>query len=445
MITEKETALVKEALDIACSKGADKARATLFKSMENMVATLNGEIDRVTLCADTSLSMALFVDGRFGSFSTNKLDSKSLEEFIEKSIGIVRMLGVDRYRDLPSPDRCCKTAVTGNELDLVDSDYDRITPQQRLDTAKAASAFPFKSDRGFEVISEEAEYSDSIYDTVVMDTNGLCCRHSETCFDYGVEVTIEDTDGEKYSGYWWDSSSKHDSLKSGECCRKAIERAAANIGAEAVESGRYNMVIDSETASKVVSPVLRALSAYSIQQSNSFLKDSKDKKVFPEGMSIMDMPHIPGQTCSKLFDSEGVATKETPIIENGVVKQYFVNTYMANKLQVPATIEDATRPKVMPWPTKGLSRDDIMSMCGSGILVTDFNGGNSNSATGDFSYGVEGFWFENGKIVKPVSEMVVTGNFLTLWNNLIAAGDDSRSCMSKLIPTLAFSNVDFNG
>ncbi|MBP5795246.1 MAG: TldD/PmbA family protein, partial [Bacteroidales bacterium] len=96
------------------------------------------------------------------------------------------------------------------------------------------------------------------------------------------------------------------------------------------------------------------------------------------------------------------------------------------------------------WPRPGLDRQRILEMCGSGILVTGFHGGNSNSSTGDFSYGIEGFAFKDGTIIHPVREMLITGNFLTLWNNLTAAGEDARSCMSKLIPTLAFSNVDFS-
>ena len=127
------------------------------------------------------------------------------------------------------------------------------------------------------------------------------------------------------------------------------------------------------------------------------------------------------------------------------MKQYFVNTYMSAKMGIAPTVEDATRPKVLPWPEAGLDLDAILRICGNGIYVTDFNGGNCNTSTGDFSYGVEGFLFEGGKITRPVSGMLVTGNFLTLWNNLIAAGDDARSCMSKLIPTLAFADVDFNG
>ncbi len=132
-------------------------------------------------------------------------------------------------------------------------------------------------------------------------------------------------------------------------------------------------------------------------------------------------------------------------IEEKVLRAYFVNGYISRKLGIAPTIEDATRPKIMPWPKAGLKVEDLMRMCGSGIYVTAFNGGNSNSATGDFSYGVEGFLFEDGQIVRPISEMLMTGNFITLWGDLIAAGDDARTCLSKLIPTLAFSNVDFSG
>ena len=443
MITDNELEITREALRHSLSAGAQKARVTLAKSQEDLVATLNGQVDKVTHCLDRSLSISLFVDGKYGSFSTNKLESEALKTFIDKAVGTVRMLAPDEYRDLPDPERCTKEAVTGNELELVDEGYESITPEMRSAVALGAAAFGQECE-GFSIVSEEGEYSDSIYDTVVLDSNGLECRHTENSFDYGVETTIE-ADGDRYSGYWWDSTARFKDLDAPMCGREALKRAAAQIGSRPMRSGKYNMVIDSDVASKVVSPLLRVLSAYSIQQNNSFLMDSLGRRVFPEGLTIMDLPRIKGQTCSKLFDSEGVATVEGPIVEEGVVKEYFVNTYMSRKLGIAPTIEEATRPKVMPWPEAGLDRGKIMKMCGSGILITEFNGGNCNSATGDFSYGVEGFHFRNGRIDRPVSGMLVTGNFLTLWQNLIAAGDDARSCMSKLIPTLAFSKVDFSG
>ena len=464
MITEKERQFVREALSLARQAGAQKARATLSKSEEDLVATLDGEVDRVTHCADRSLSLALFVDGRFGSYSTNKLERTALEGFIRRAVAATRMVAGDPCRDLPDPARCCRDAVTGDELGLVDPSRDTLTPADRQQVALDASVFA-ASFRGsqpseeaaavstaqaktentdYQIISEEGEYSDSIYETVVMDTNGLCCAHSETSFDYGVEITVE-SDGEKYSGYWWDASSHRSELDAAACGRAALARAVAQIGSEPAPSGRYTAVIDAEMASKMVSPLLRALSGYSIQQNNSFLMDSLGQQRFPEGLTILDVPRIPGQTCSKYFDSEGVATAEAPIIERGVVREYFINTYMAHKMGMAPTIEDATRPKVLPWPEAGLDRDAILRRCGSGILVTDFNGGNSNPVTGDFSYGIEGYLFEEGRIVRPVSGMLMTGNFLELWSRLVAAGDDARPCQTKLVPTLAFAEVDFSG
>lgn len=172
--------------------------------------------------------------------------------------------------------------------------------------------------------------------------------------------------------------------------------------------------------------------------------DSLGKEMFPEGLTIIDDCRSVGQSGCKLFDSEGVATKNDSIIEAGIIKKYFLNTYMAAKMGMEPTVECPTRPRILPWPKQGLDRDKIMQMCGDGILVTGFNGGNCNSATGNFSYGVEGFAFKDGKITHPVHEMLITGNFLTLWKGMIAAGDDSRPCMSKLIPTLAFRDVDFS-
>ena len=446
MITDKELEFVRKALLTAAAAGAQHARATLSKSEEDLVATLDGEVDRVTHCADRSLSLALFVDGRFGSFSTNKLDADSLRTFIAKAVETVREVTPDPFRTLPDPARCCQDARTGDELGLVDPAREALTPDERQRIALAASVHsaPLHGGHDYQIISEEGEYSDSVYETVVMDTNGTCCLHRETSFDYGVEITVE-SGGEKYSGYWWDAASHRAELDAPACGRKALERAVGQIGSEPAPGGKYTAVIDAEVASKLVSPLLRALSAYSIQQNNSFLMDSVGKQVFPEGFTLLDLPRIPGQTCSKYFDSEGVATVEAPVIERGVVKQYFVNTYMANKMGIAPTVEDATRPKVLPWPVAGLDRAAILARCGSGILVTDFNGGNSNPVTGNFSYGVEGYLFEDGRIVRPVSGMLMTGCFTDLWSRLLAAGDDARPCQTKLIPTLAFAEVDFSG
>ena len=448
ILVAEEIRLAESCIEKALTLGADKVRITLNKSLMELFGTLNGELDKVNHCLDRSMSVCLFVDGRFGSFSTNRLVEDGMDDFLSKSIATVRMLAEDPCRDLPDPSRTSKDAVSGRELCLYDESYNKLTSDRRLEMAMDASIF--KRHEGEDLISEEGEYSDYVFDTLVLDSNGLRCRHTETSYEYGVEMTVKDPDGNRFSGYWWDSSPRLDDLRIGTCGETALARARAQIGPVKVEGGEYTMVVDSENSSRLVTPLTNALGAFALQQKNSFLLDTLGKKVFPEWMDLVDMPHAKGQTGSRLFDSEGVSTKETPVIEKGVVKEYFVNTYMSHKMGIDPTIEDVVRPVLMPCAAPDfempatMDRDSIMRLVGEGILVTGFNGGNSNSATGDFSFGIEGFYFKDGKTVHPVREMLITGNLVTLWNNLIAAGNDSRPCKSRLIPTLAFGNVYFS-
>ena len=449
MIGKEEMALTRECLEFAKAEGASAARITLTKSVENLVATLDGEIDKVTRCSDRSMSIALFVDGRYGSFSINKLDRDALQAFIKEAVQTVRMLTPDSFRRLPDPERLCRSAVNGREMDIYDPDWARLTPEDRTRMAleAAVSCHPGRSEgSSYRLVSEEGEFSDSEYDIYVVDTQGLECRHTETSFDYGVEVTIEDADGNKYSDYWWTASPRLADYDASDCGMTAVRRAAAQIGSAPVKSGKYNMVVGAEVASRLVSPLLNALNASSIQQGNSFLVGSVGKPLFSESLTILDEPWRKGESGSKLFDSEGVATAEAPIVKDGVVQRYFVNTYMSGKLGIPGTCEDAIRPRLCSSDATGkVGREALMARLGSGILVTDFNGGNCNMTTGDFSYGISGQLFENGHPVRPVSEMLITGNFLELWKHLLVAGNDYRPCTTKLIPSLAFSEVDFSG
>ena len=111
---------------------------------------------------------------------------------------------------------------------------------------------------------------------------------------------------------------------------------------------------------------------------------------------------------------------------------------------IEPTVEDISRPCLLPIGEKELSLKDLLHISGSGILVTGFNGGNCNPVTGDFSFGIEGFAFSKGKITHPVREMLITGNILELWNNLTAVGSDARPSVRWQIGSLAFENVSFS-
>ena len=452
MINANEIQIAKDCISFALENGADAVRVYLSKSGIDSCNILNGELDKVTHSADRSIYFYLYVDGKYGTYSTNRLVLEELKEFILNGIAMTRMLGEDPCRRLPEPCRTADDAKTGREMGLYDDCIGTCDSESRLEKALQMSIFGKEKTEGYVIISEECEYSESYDDSYTADSQGFEGRHSESTFSCFTEITVQAESGDKYSGFWWDSACRNNVLQLEECSRTALKKAVSQIGPKPRKSGTYKMVVDTSVAARLVSPILTALNASSIQQKMSFLDGTIDKKVFPEEMTMMDMPREYGKNGSRLYDSEGVATVNAPIIENGMVKQYFVNTYNSLKMDIPPTVEDASRPYLLPFikgrtltdTEKEVSLTDILQLCGNGILVTGFNGGNSNPATGDFSFGIEGFAFSRGKITHPVREMLITGNLMELWNGLIAAGSDMRPSVRWQIGSLAFEKVSFS-
>ena len=136
------------------------------------------------------------------------------------------------------------------------------------------------------------------------------------------------------------------------------------------------------------------------------------------------------------------ALKKRAIFEKGVLKSYYIDTYYGKKLKMDPTSGSTTNLVMKPGER---NIEEMIATLDRGILITGFNGGNTNGSTGDFSYGIDGFLIEKGKIVKPVSEMNITGNMIQLWANLSEVGNDVYENSSWRMPSLMFKDVDFSG
>jgi PmbA protein len=204
-----------------------------------------------------------------------------------------------------------------------------------------------------------------------------------------------------------------------------------------------SMIVENRIVGRtLLQPLISSLNGSSIQQKNSFLIGMDGEKIGSDLFTLVDDPFIVSGRGSRHFDSEGLATKKRTIIDGGVLKDYYIDTYYGKKLEMKPTSGDTSNVVLNPG---GKDLEGLLASIDRGILVTGFNGGNSNSTTGDFSYGIEGFLVENGKLTQPVSEMNITGNFKKLWNNLSAVGNDVFEDSSWRIPSLVFDNVDFSG
>ena len=460
-ITEEETRIADRSVVLAVEAGASAVQVTLDKARTEIYALLDGELDNIRQTGDRALTFKVYADGRYGVFSTNRLEESSIRDLLVKAVQNVRMLAPDRFRKLPAKEDTANDAVRGDEMGLVWYGYDTVTADEKLAMAKNVAVFAeFREaapDRNWKVVSEEVEYNNTLTDTYLTNSDGIHCRHTETSFEVCAQVTVEDNAGDKYSGFWWDYSISPEKVRASDCGHKAVMQAVSQIGPVNADGGRHVMVVSNRIAGRLLQPVLDALGGRAIQQKSSFLTDSLGKQIFSKGLNIMDMPREKGKCGAILFEQDGRACLNREIITDGVVKEYFISTYMSGKLDMPATSECANRPVVKSFvdnelvegqdnasASGSIGEAEILSLCGSGILVTDFNGGNCNAATGDFSYGVEGLLFENGKVTAPICNMLITGNIVELWNNLIAAGNDPLDGMSRQVPTVAFKDVNFS-
>ncbi len=438
MITKENKELAQWAMDFAVKNGCQASRVSISNGSNSSYEIRDMKIDKLQQATENSMSIHLFVDNKYGAFSTNRLNKGELEKFIRNGIDSTRYLTEDPARSLPDPSRYYK----GNrpDLQLYDSRFDSVNPDDKVSLAmRTCNEIMNKDPR---IISVGASYDDQKWFSYMVTSNGFEGEKSGSYFSVSGSVSVKGEGESRPSDFWYDSSLYYDKLIKYGIGTKALERVLRKIGQQKIASGKYPMILDNTVSARLLSPVISALYGSSIQQNNSFLLNKLNEKVLGGNITIMDDPHQLQASGARYFDNEGVATQRMPIFENGVLKTYFIDTYNSNKLNMPPTI---ATPSILTIGMGNKDCDGLVASLDKGILVTGFNGGNSNSSTGDFSFGVEGFLVENGKVTQPVSEMNITGNLLTLWNNLTEAGNDPRPSSNWKIPSLLFDGVDFSG
>ena len=438
MITTKQKELAQWAMEYALKNGCQAARLSLYNNSNASIEIRNMKIDNLRQASENGLSILLFVDGRYGAISTNRIEKKELENFILNGIESIRFLAEDVARRLPDASLYYKGGSA--DLQLYDRKFPTIHPDDKV--ALAMNVCDEIMDKDERLISTSTYWSDEELFVYRIASNGFEGESSGTNFSLAAEVSIKGEGDARPEATWYESSLFLDELIKTGIGKKALERAISRIGQKKMASAKMPMVVDFVNSMQLMSPVLTAIEGASIQQKKSFLLDKLQQKVFNDKMTLVDDPHLIRSSGARYFDSEGIATKKRNIFDAGVLNFYFIDTYNANKLNMPITIGS---PSILSMPGGTKNAEGLASSLEKGILVTGFNGGNCNPTTGDFSYGIEGFLIENGKITQPVYEMNITGNMLTLWNSLVEIGNDARLTSSYRIPSLLFDNVDFSG
>lgn len=437
MTKEEKYTLAKWAMNYALEKGANQVSVSISNSRSSSIEVREKKIDKLEQAIQSSLTIRLFVDKKYSAHSTNRLVKEDLAHFIEEAIAGTRYLSEDEFRTLPDPELYFKGQKS--DLRVLDPKFNAVDPQKKIDLAFATENEVLEKDE--RVISTTASYSDGTNERVMVTSNGFEGDTANSYYALYAEVSVKGGDARPES-YWTESALFYDNLKKEGIGKTALERALKKIGQKKIASGKMDMIVDNRQVGRILGPLMSALNGSAIQQKNSFLIDKLGEKVVSDKLTITDDPFIVSGRGSRHFDGEGLATQKRPVLKNGVLKNYYIDTYYGKKLKMQPTSGNTTN---LVFSTGNKDLAGLIAGVTKGILVTGFNGGNSNGTTGDFSYGIEGFLIENGEIVRPVSEMNITGNMLTLWSNIGELGNDVNTNSSWLTPSVLFEGVDFSG
>ena len=437
MTKDEKYTLAKWAINYALEKGAQQAGINISNSKSSSIDVRDAKIDRLEQAIENNLTIRLFVDKRYSVHSTNRLKKEELSRFIEQAIEGTRYLSEDEFRSLPNPELYYKGG--GADLNLIDKTFENITPENKIELAFAAEKEVLGKDE--RLISVTTSYYDGLNDWVLVDSNGFSADSSNSYFGLSASVAVK-SDLARPSAGWSESAIFFDRLIKSGIGKTALDRALKKIGQEKIASGKMDMIVENRQAARLFSPLISALSGSAIQQKNSFLIDKLGEKVISDKITLIDNPFIPGGYGSQFFDAEGMATQKRVVFDKGIVSRYYIDTYYGKKLDMKPNSGGTTN---LVFEAGDKNLQELIETVNKGILVTGFNGGNSNSTTGDFSFGIDGFLIEKGQIAKPVSEMNITGNMLKLWSNVGELGNDVNTNSSWLMPSVLFEGVDFSG
>jgi PmbA protein len=435
---EELLAKARYAVEVALAGGAQDSVASASWGRSLDFSWRDGKLEKVQENTSRYLGVALYVDGRFSTHGTNDMDPQRLALFIREAISLTSALEPDPFRKIPDPALYAGRPTV--DLDLIDPSLVALPRDERL---AICARMEERASNHTDVISVTTGIADGHGISARVSSNGFEGASERTSLWYGAEVTMREGETKRPEAHRWVGGLHREGLPTpDEVADEALRRCVTRIGASKIPSLRTTMVIDREAAAGFIGRIFGAMSARAIQQKRSFLADKLGESIASEILTLRDDPLISRGMGSRLYDGEGISSRPRTIIEEGVLKSYFVDTYYGRKLGWEPTSGSSSN---ILFELGVDDKDALLKAAGTGIYVESWLGGNANATTGDFSFGVRGRVIEGGEFAAPVSEMNVTGNYLEILQHLVAVGNDPVPWSSFRAPTLVFEDVQFSG
>jgi len=423
-----------DVLKLAKNAGASSAECDVSFGTGQSVSVRKGETENIEYNRDKGVSVTVYFGQQKGNASSSDLSAQALKDTVQAACDIAKFTAKDEFCGLADASLMAKTIP---DLDLY---YPwSIGVDDALEIAKRCEAAALAVDTKRITNSEGASVSTNEGVFAYANSHGFIggypsSRHSISC-------SVIAGDGEAMQrDYWYSSARDTHDLESAEFIGKtAGERTIRRLGARPMKTGQYPVLFEANLASGIISSLISAISGGNLYRKSSFLLDSLGKQIGASLLNIEELPHIKKGVASSAFDDEGVATKSRKLVGNGVLNGYVMGSYSARKLGLQSTGNAGGSHNLIVQSTHKAA--DLLTMMGTGLLVTEVLGHGMNMVTGDYSRGAAGFWVENGVIAHPVEEITIASNMKEMLNQIIAVGDDAIKHNSKQTGSILIENM----
>jgi PmbA protein len=404
-------------LERARALGASQAEVSCSEERGLNVNVRMGAVETVESTRDRSIGVTVYFGQRKGSASTADLREDSLDATVQQACAIARYTEDDIAAGLAD------ASLMATEFPDLDAWHPwALDADHAVDLALACEAAGREFDTRISN-SDGTSVGSGESLSVYANSHGFFGRDRSTQHSIGCALIAGQGDDMQRDG-WYSTALARDELESPVAigCH-AAERTLARMAPRTLATGEYPVLFASEVARSLVGHLLGAVSGGALYRRASFLLDHAGRQVFPDWFCIDEQPLLRRGLRSAAFDGEGVATRESALVRDGVLQRYVLGSYSARKLGLQTTANAGGVHNLKIASNAGGFEDLVRGMP-RGLLVTELMGQGINPVTGDYSRGAGGFWIENGAIAYPVDGITIAGNLKDIFANIEAVGCD---------------------
>ena len=401
-------------LDLAKKLGATEASVIVSNSISETVNFRNKKLDESNRSDNLSIDITTYVGKKKSSISSSNLLNENLNILLEKCIETTKNTPEDEFNSLPDRDLLAKEV---KDLNLYDDT--NLKNDHKIDYLKkleASAAFNKK------IINTESSFTQNKSNFILANSEGFCDGYKTSSFTAS-SVTVAKDENSMERDYEYSSKCHLEDLEDAEKLGKlAADQTIRKLSPKKIGSEKISIIFDKRIAKGMLSAFASAISSSAISRGTSFLKDKINQKIFADSINVFDKPDILKGLGSRSFDNEGVKTDTLKLVDNGILKNYLIDTYNGKKLSLKSNGRCGGASNLY-FENGRMSYKDLLNSNSKSLYITETIGHGSNIVTGDYSVGATGFLVENGEFKYPINEITIAGNFKDMFQNITLAND----------------------